>query len=95
MNSDFKEFEYDSPFYIDLRFWDDESEECHVLFTDTLTINSTCNGYQKTNIEENHITIKSLFKDYNGDYKPTEYDFGDSVGKEKIWESDFVSVQQD
>ena len=45
MNSNSKEFEYDSPFYIDLRFWDDESEECHILFTDTLTINSTCNGH--------------------------------------------------
>ncbi len=31
-----------------------------------------------------NITIKSLFADYNGDYKPAEFDWGEPKGKE-VW----------
>ena len=31
-----------------------------------------------------NISIKSLFKDYNGDYKPNEIDWGEKRGSE-IW----------
>ena len=30
------------------------------------------------------VTIKSLFENYHGDYVPTEYDWGEPVGRE-IW----------
>lgn len=32
----------------------------------------------------NKITIKSLFANYHGNYKPKEFSFGESKGKE-IW----------
>lgn len=32
--------------------------------------------------DEDRITIKSLFKDYNGDYKPAEIDWGPPKGNE-------------
>lgn len=30
------------------------------------------------------VTIKSLFQGYSGDYKPTEFDWGQPVGRE-LW----------
>lgn len=30
------------------------------------------------------VTIKSLFAGYSGDYKPTEFDWGEPVGRE-VW----------
>ena len=33
---------------------------------------------------KNRKNIKDLFKDYNGNYKPTEIDWGEPVGDE-IW----------
>ena len=32
----------------------------------------------------NKVTIKSLFQDYSGDYKPSEIDWGEDRGKE-LW----------
>ena len=34
--------------------------------------------------EISNISIKSLFKDYKGDYKPNEIDWGDKRGNE-LW----------
>ncbi len=30
------------------------------------------------------VTIEDLFKDYNGDYKPQEFNWGEAVGRE-VW----------
>ena len=34
------------------------------------------------NIDNENVTIVSLFADYCGDYIPTEYDWGEPVGRE-------------
>ncbi len=33
---------------------------------------------------DSNVTLKSLFKDYKGDYKPNEIDWGDRKGNE-VW----------
>lgn len=35
-------------------------------------------------MKADRVTIKSLFANYHGDYKPTEFDWGGAVGKE-VW----------
>jgi antitoxin MazE len=43
------------------------------------------NEIQKTFFEKKlHKTIEERFKDYDGNYKPEEVDWGESVGRE-IW----------
>lgn len=35
---------------------------------------------------ENKLTLEELFKDYKGDYKNQEVDWGEDVGLERYWE---------
>lgn len=35
----------------------------------------------------NNFSLDELFKGYKDDYQPTEFDFGDNIGEENIWEN--------
>ncbi|MCL2016216.1 MAG: AbrB/MazE/SpoVT family DNA-binding domain-containing protein [Defluviitaleaceae bacterium] len=39
----------------------------------------------KITIKKAKLTLESLFEGYDGDYKPEEYDFGEDVGRERVW----------
>jgi antitoxin MazE len=32
-----------------------------------------------------YLNLDELFEGYTGDYKCSEYDFGEDVGREKVW----------
>jgi len=34
---------------------------------------------------QEYISLDDLFDNYEGDYKCTEFDFGEDVGREKVW----------
>ena len=51
--------------------------EANIETRDNTIVVKPISVYQK-------VTIKSLFADYHGDYKPTEFDWGESRGAE-IW----------
>jgi len=58
------------------------TEKVKVSANDGTIVLMPLEGNEPPRIGRRHLTTKERLKDYDGDYKPTEWDTGEPVGRE-------------